>query len=72
MTHDMRLAAVECDEVVMVSGGVVVGRGTPDDLVDKTDGSVDLESAFLIRSGAEPTTQMRMDLMTHLLREEGA
>ncbi len=58
-THDMRLAAGECDQIMLLAAGEVVASGAPDEVVATTDGATDLESAFLIRSGAERATRER-------------
>ena len=49
-SHVMHEVAALCDEVVVISHGRVVGRGTPDSLREQT-GAADLEQAFVALTG---------------------
>jgi ABC-2 type transport system ATP-binding protein len=50
-THDMLRAQRDCQDVTILSDGVVVGRGNPDDLVVQTPESSSLEDVFMQVTG---------------------
>lgn len=51
-SHIMQEVAALCDEIVIISKGVVVARGTPTELLDRT-GRDNLEDAFIAAIGSE-------------------
>jgi sodium transport system ATP-binding protein len=51
-SHVMQEVAALCDSIVIIAGGVIVARGTPDELRKQT-GESDLEEAFVKLCGAE-------------------
>lgn len=50
-THDMLRAQRDCHDVTILSGGDVVGRGKPDDLVTVTPDASNLEDVFMHVTG---------------------
>jgi len=48
----MQEVAALCDSIVIIAGGVIVARGTPDGLRKQT-GESDLEEAFVKLVGTE-------------------
>jgi sodium transport system ATP-binding protein len=51
-SHVMQEVAALCDSIVIIAGGVIVARGTPDELRKQT-GESDLEEAFVKLCGTE-------------------
>ena len=51
-SHIMQEVAALCDQIIIISNGVVAAHGTPADLLQKTGGQ-DLEEAFIAAIGSE-------------------
>lgn len=50
-THDMTRAHTDCDQVMILDRGSIVGDGTPDELVANYGSGRDLETAFFALTG---------------------
>lgn len=51
-SHIMQEVAALCDQIVIISSGVIAAQGTPGELVEKT-GKTNLEDAFIEAIGSE-------------------
>jgi len=55
-SHIMQEVAALCDQIVIISGGIIAAQGTPDELLRRT-GKDNLEDAFIEAIGSEEGLQ---------------